>query len=114
MTDPTKNYMEVNIGGKLRKVKFDMRTAKLVTDWLIESPNGLINPFERTLKSLTFALSRKENDMPSDFDDEMLSDWISDMEQSEYDELEKFANTSLGFMVAMINQKFDQLQPTAN
>lgn len=103
--------MEVNIGGETRKVIFDMLTASMVADWALNSPEEMYNPIKRTMRAITFGLKRKGNNIPKDFDDETLAEWISDMEQEQYDELETFANISLGFMVATINKKAEEMMP---
>lgn len=110
MIAQNQNYMEVEIGGKKRKVVFDMLTTSMVATWLQTEPTGLYNPVLRTLKSIEFGLTRKSNTLPKDFDVEMLSEWITAMPQEVYDELESFANKAMGFMVAAINKTLDNLE----
>jgi len=104
------NYMEVNLGGQLRKVKMGMATYQKVATWLLEDPQGIFNPVTRPLKAVFFGLQHSANALPKDFNEETLMDWIDDMEQSEWDALEVFAEESMGFMLATINQKAERME----
>ena len=77
------NYIEVNIGGRVRKVKMAMEASKKITDWLLSDPQGIYNPTTRFVKSVMAGIDRKENDIPDGFDETMLMDWMDDMEQEE-------------------------------
>lgn len=104
------NYMEVNIGGRVRKVKMGMATYQKVATWLLEDPQGIFNPVTRPLKAVFFGLQHKDNELPKDFDEEDLMDWIDAMEQAEWDALEVFAEEAMGFMLATINQKAERME----
>lgn len=101
--------MEVNIGGAIRKLKVGMWTSKRVADWYMKDPESTYNPIERELKILYFGLDYPENNVPEGFNELVVSDWIDQMEQSEYDKMMPFAMEALGFMVATINEKADKM-----
>ena len=86
-----------------------MEASMAITDWLIEDPNGMLNPDRRTLKAIMAGIKRKENDLPSDFDESMLMDWIDEMEQDKYDEMERFIDEALGFIVATTNKRLETI-----
>lgn len=106
--------MEVNIGGQLRKLKVGMWTSKRVADWYMKDPESTFNPIERQLKILYFGLDYPENNVPEGFNELMVSNWIDDMPQEEYDKMIEFAMQALGFIVATIDKEADKMfnQPT--
>lgn len=106
---PRQNFIEVNIGGQKRKIKMAMEASMKLTDWLLSDPNGTLNPYRRLVKSIMVGIDRKENNLPVDFDESMLMDWIGDMEQKECDDMEAFVEEALGFIVATTNKKLEAI-----
>lgn len=103
------NYIEVTIGGRVRKIKMAMEASEKITNWLISDPQGVYNPYTRLVKAIMAGIDRKENDLPSDFNESMLMDWIDDMEQKECDEMSTFVEEALGFIVATTNSKLEKI-----
>jgi len=109
MVPQKQNYIEVEIGGQLRKIKMGMETAQKVANWYLTDPQGIFNPITRQVKAVLFGIDRKENNLPEGFDEAMLMDWIDDMPQEVWDEVEEFTQTALGFIVQTINEKADKM-----
>ena len=109
MVPQKQNYIEVEIGGQLRKIKMGMETAQKVANWYLTDPQGIFNPITRQVKAVLFGIDRKENNLPEGFDEAMLMDWIDDMPQEVWDEVEEFTQMALGFIVQTINEKADKM-----
>jgi hypothetical protein len=112
MIPQKQNYIECNIGGQSRKIKMAMETSMKVAEWYLNEPLELFNPILRSLKAVYFGIDREENNLPDDFDEKMLIDWIDDMPQEEWDKIDEFTSRALGFMVAAINEKAEKMMDT--
>jgi hypothetical protein len=109
MIPNNQNYMEVEIGGQLRKIKMGMATCQKVSNWYLNYPEETYDPIKRQLKIVAFGLQHKENALPEGFDEEMLADWIDELDQDVWDKIEEFTMQALGFMVATINNKAEKM-----
>lgn len=109
-----KNYIEVNIGGKLRKVKMNMVVAAKLSDAIMADASVLINPIKRILLPILWGL-QASGEVDENFTLDELSEWIegngedTGMEQSEFDALDAFVQERLGFMIETINSRLEKL-----
>jgi hypothetical protein len=106
------NYIEVEIGGAKRKIKMGMETMQKIGDLLLHDTEALYNPITRVVRACLFGLDRKENNLPDGFNESMLLDWIDELPQAVWDEIEEFVSTALGFTIEILNQKMDSLYKT--
>jgi len=103
----TKNYIEVNIGGRIRKVKYSFMQYRKVFDLMLSDSDFINNPYDRLLKCLSIGLDLKENDLPPDFGEELIADWIDAMEQEECDLMTEFTEQALGFILRDANERVE-------
>lgn len=113
-TSTTRGLIAVEIGGQLRTFKFGMNSLSAYSQLHSGSPGDFGDQFAKdpigAVRDLAYCglLSRKaDNNLPEDFSPETVGDWIDEMPQAEWNEVQKvmFASVTVGNPLAPTKAK---------
>ena len=110
-----KNELKVNMGGEERTLRYSMISSqKLTSD--IQSEGFAERVFSNSVSMAIYLIGLGLRNKPENYSEELLMEWIDDMEQEEYDKAAEFAMQAMGFMIERERTAAKKLQgmvPTA-
>jgi hypothetical protein len=95
----SKNYIQINIGGQIRRLTIGMRVSEFIAS---EIPKGVegFNMHARYIKVMYIGLKNPQNSLPENYSEDVVVEWIDSMSMDEWEVVRGFIDESLGFIVA--------------
>ena len=103
-----KNELKISMGGEERTLRYSMISSKKLIE---ATQNG---SFQDALKSSVdlaiYLIDLGLRNKPEGYSTDLLMEWIDDMPQEVYDEVDKFAKQAMGFMISRERETADDLK----
>lgn len=101
------NRITVNMGGQMRTIVCGMRAFKMVSERMTTNTITLTNASEVMLNIVMLGM----RDKPENLTEDLVVDWIDDMDEIERNNLQNFISLSLGFLIADYAKSVEAILP---
>lgn len=114
MISRRQNSIQVSIGGSIKTMKFGMQAQERFTE-IIQSQKDGANGFMSNITSVLgtlfeIGLKNSKNELPENFNKEMVFDWIDEMDDEQFEIAKEFAFQAMGFTVEEMKRNATALE----